>query len=463
MWRASRIVGLFLTILWWPASAWSDPVDVQWDTVATHEGMYVPGGIPEGECVGLVVSNHGEMGHAGLGGVNLDFQESGLECGTRPEDSIYLFSGSPFVILADDSFGTDARLTCSYGQIDDSKPYSWVPTGEPGSIEGGFTACLYRTSGPVPLGKFVSQNGAIAMERTFYLPLHEYITSFIVVESKLYSADGESHDHLTAGSVVDWNIPSDSANRNTSGESSAGFVYMQGTDTVMSEACQSNVGRLATEAFGGAATAAELKADHCANRSQYWGCLAGSQKLLRDTNLARDGVTVIDPPQPDGRAWWDDIGANPGLHSDAASEDQAIWLTYIYDYDLGSDDTLLFWTVLAVIRDGTVQNLEAVISDAKRWFTKFIRECAGVCFFCRVGNANGLHGDEPTISDVAVLIDAKFITGTCDGLPCLEEADINNSGDDGGVTCDDITISDISMLIDYLFITGPSLGLPLCW
>ena len=84
------------------------------------------------------------------------------------------------------------------------------------------------------------------------------------------------------------------------------------------------------------------------------------------------------------------------------------------------------------------------------------------CCVGRVGDANGLGGDEPTIGDVSVLIDAKFITGTCDGvLPCLTEADINQTGSIDP-TCDDITIGDISLLIDYLFITGPTLGLPDC-
>jgi len=83
--------------------------------------------------------------------------------------------------------------------------------------------------------------------------------------------------------------------------------------------------------------------------------------------------------------------------------------------------------------------------------------CAG-----RVGDANGQAGDEPTISDVSVIIDAKFITGSCNGiLNCLAEADINQSGGTRP-TCDDVTISDISILIDYLFITGSSLGLAEC-
>ena len=83
--------------------------------------------------------------------------------------------------------------------------------------------------------------------------------------------------------------------------------------------------------------------------------------------------------------------------------------------------------------------------------------CAG-----RVGDANGSGDDEPTIGDVSVMIDAKFITGSCEGiLSCLTESDINQSGG-ASPTCDDITIGDIAILIDYLFITGPSLGLPPC-
>jgi hypothetical protein len=80
---------------------------------------------------------------------------------------------------------------------------------------------------------------------------------------------------------------------------------------------------------------------------------------------------------------------------------------------------------------------------------------APYCCESRVGDANGLGGDEPTLGDIALMIDAKFISLTCDGLiDCLSEADINQSGGQEP-TCDDITIGDISILVDYLFISGP--------
>lgn len=85
-----------------------------------------------------------------------------------------------------------------------------------------------------------------------------------------------------------------------------------------------------------------------------------------------------------------------------------------------------------------------------------------LCCNGRTGDANGMDGDQPSIGDVSVMIDAKFISMSCDGLlPCISEADINQSGGSDPI-CDDISIGDISILIDYLFITGSSLGLPNC-
>jgi hypothetical protein len=88
----------------------------------------------------------------------------------------------------------------------------------------------------------------------------------------------------------------------------------------------------------------------------------------------------------------------------------------------------------------------------------------GTCCLGRVGDANGSGMDEPTIGDISILIDAKFIAMTCDGkIVCLAEADINQSGG-ATPTCNDITIGDISYLIDYLFIAGPNnMTLPDCF
>jgi sugar lactone lactonase YvrE len=95
------------------------------------------------------------------------------------------------------------------------------------------------------------------------------------------------------------------------------------------------------------------------------------------------------------------------------------------------------------------------------WYIDDLAVVGELCCSGRVGDANGSGEDEPTIGDVSVLIDALFIAEDMAILPCLAEADVNQSGGiypAGG----DITIGDVSYLIDYLFITGESLGLPDC-
>lgn len=78
----------------------------------------------------------------------------------------------------------------------------------------------------------------------------------------------------------------------------------------------------------------------------------------------------------------------------------------------------------------------------------------GPCCIGKVGDANGLGGDVPTIGDISLLIDMLFINQN--QPECLAEADINQSGGPDPVA-DDITIGDISVLIDHLFISGVEL------
>jgi hypothetical protein len=94
---------------------------------------------------------------------------------------------------------------------------------------------------------------------------------------------------------------------------------------------------------------------------------------------------------------------------------------------------------------------------------RYVCDGESTCCLGKVGDANSSGENEPTIGDVSILIDARFISSTCDGLiDCIAEADMNQSGH-LYPTCDDITIGDISLLIDYLFISGSeAVTLPDC-
>ena len=111
--------------------------------------------------------------------------------------------------------------------------------------------------------------------------------------------------------------------------------------------------------------------------------------------------------------------------------------------------------------------------DAPQAFSLVSSQPFSSCVYCccvgRVGDANGEGGDEPTIGDVAILVEALFIAGNETPIACIEEADVNMSAMDPetdnlpvGLGFEDITIGDIAYLIDYLYITGSSLGLPDC-
>jgi hypothetical protein len=101
---------------------------------------------------------------------------------------------------------------------------------------------------------------------------------------------------------------------------------------------------------------------------------------------------------------------------------------------------------------------EAAYSNFHLFVT--VQGCHGGCIG-RVGDANGRGGDEPSIGDLSVMIDWKFIHPRVTGWCSLPEADINQSGG-ANPTVDDITVGDIAYLIDYLFIAGPSVGMPDC-
>ena len=118
------------------------------------------------------------------------------------------------------------------------------------------------------------------------------------------------------------------------------------------------------------------------------------------------------------------------------------------------------WQARGGVRDADANTVTLTgISAFSRWT---LGAGAGSCCVGRVGDANGSGQDEPTIGDISIMIDAKFISGTCVGkITCFAEADINQSGLDNP-TCDAITIGDISYLIDYLFVTGSSIGLLNC-
>jgi len=99
-----------------------------------------------------------------------------------------------------------------------------------------------------------------------------------------------------------------------------------------------------------------------------------------------------------------------------------------------------------------------VICGVTTSLSPFVLALPTTCCVGRVGDANGLgtYPQEVTISDIQLLVFAKFISSLpCEqNLSCLTEADVNQSGL-ANPACKDVTISDIQTLVNHLFIAGP--------
>ena len=121
-----------------------------------------------------------------------------------------------------------------------------------------------------------------------------------------------------------------------------------------------------------------------------------------------------------------------------------------------ADNTICVWDLDAGARRGA--NRGRMLADncnSSLW-----RGTESVVIPCcegYVGDVNLRGGDEPTPSDISLLVDHLYINLV--GLPCLTEADANLSGQ-GNPTYDDITIGDINAIIDHLYIRQEPL--PLC-
>jgi hypothetical protein len=282
----------------------------------------------------------------------------------------------------------------------------------------------------------------------------------MIVYTKVYSGDGQAHNHVTIGNAGDWDVPASNYNHNLAGLGS-GFVYLRGTDTVGHDGCASHVGRYATEAFGGGYTSVEFLANNCANSPTFHALNAVEQILMVDS-AENNGIPVT-PAQPNPLAWWQ-TATIAGLHFDPAQDtgrDYCLLMTYKHDYNLAATDTLHYWTVMTTTPiDGTLEELTAQVSYAKSWYMQTVRGCAGTCCVGRVGDAN-MSGeappDEVTLGDIMLMVDVKFISGDCGKLTCILEADVNQDGGSAPTCEDHVTLGDIMVLVDHLFISNTPL------
>lgn len=423
----------------------------QYDTISTG-------------TISLVLGVDGRFGAGGNGGnkgVQMDYFYFPAECDTV--DSIpghtghYLFDGSVFIgrvvngdtIVSNMIFDNDPNDPTALLQLSGNT----IPTTD-GVVQ-------FWNSGTIS-----TADSTLALSMTYYAPQNTVNYDFgpgkiwrtdeqlITRELKVWSLDGLTHENITVGEVIDWDAPSDSGYENFGEvDEASNLLYCLGAEYNQdySLECQDNNLRYAGMAFG------------------YFKRYVSNPDTL--------GWLIIDSVPYGGyhesnfryifHGWNDNElysnvaandGLNPWLHShpDSQATDLHSVLTYVFEYDLYPGDTLVFYSVLATVRNEDAETLESSelrikeLADKGRNFTRYF----GCCHNLRGDlNTDGIDGN---LVDLAFLVSRVFRGGP---LPtCAGEGDVNADGTPSNVV-------DLSFLVDKIFRGGPlpySCGEPPC-
>jgi hypothetical protein len=347
---------------------------------------------------------------------------------------VYLYDGSPLIARftgieykADFFIHSDDRFKRPL----DGQPK--VPTASTSDYE------VFET------GTFVTNEGNIALEMTWYSPTASDSCNFVIQCLKLYSWDGSTNENVAIGQAIDWDIPAETGANNTGGSSSnAKMIYQRGTGNN----CIDNDTRFGGQALIGIT----YENGDCMDTSvtPYAGYTG-----LNSVDIWPYGGFVAEDVYNQMQV--------SGYNANPTAADQYSLMTFLNDETIGPDDTIYVYSALATTWLGNESILIDYIMQARKWTVDYVAPACGLpsCCIGRVGDANDSGEDDPTIGDVSIMIDALFVSSNMSLINCLAEADVNQSGG-ADPQEEDITIGDISYLIDYLFITGESLGLPDC-
>ncbi|MDH3891770.1 MAG: hypothetical protein OEV49_11860 [candidate division Zixibacteria bacterium] len=368
----------------------------------------------------LIVGVNGNFGKQGQWGANLDYANFG-DC--EPWQGIYVYDGSP--VVCRDTGGVVAGWAIfgdnRFSLVDDQKlPVPTVTTSDYDIYESG---------------TFITQDSALALEKTWWAPRQGPDCNFVIQQLRLYSYNGQTHTGLAIGEAIDWDIPSDNGADNTGAFHYDGLdrlVYLRGTDD--GSGCQ-----LGTDRYGGQAWLGSYTTDTCGFSTD------GPYGAYTD----RNSVWVW----PNGNFVPSELYSNmqqAGFAAEPAATDQHTVMTFFANHTLDAQDTLTVFTALITVHEGDSTDLFASLDAAQAWFGSQIQPNCGCCMPPIRGNVDYDPGDIMDISDLVYLVDYMFTAGP--DLPCWAEGNVNGEGPDSSAGID---ISDLVHLVDYMFTGGP--------
>ena len=359
----------------------------QWDTLATS-------------CLSLTVGSNANMGNQGVGGANMNFAADCDDSDTIPGDaSVYLYDASP-VVFKGGQAGTWSMYT---------HQNAWYP------IEGGWTysstgSCDFDNYTASVSGPSVSSDSSLVMECVTYAPTHPDSCNFVIHRMSLTSLWGTAQNDLTVGLLLDWNVPSDSLVNNSFGLDFFSGAYWQQGQELNDPAgdaveCQDNDAR-----FGGFGLIG-----YADQNGEVLTHVLGLPGRAAEVPMLSGGDGDLDPAQvyslltsPTGPI----LGPPADLMTSA---------TVFSSYNLAAGDTLVVWSVLAAVENGSSADLIAAVTKGRAWFAQnrpLPAQCDETC--CNLMGDVNLDG-QLNLTDLTCLVERIFVDPSTLCVPMLAD------------------------------------------
>ncbi len=362
-----------------------------YDTVATS-------------CTKLIVNNLGNFGKAGTYGAALDYLGQG-DCVNN-----YLWDGTLLVTYINGPWYA-ANWNMYYGNSYRTPRHGepMAPTADSGAYE------VFRS------GTFVTLDQFLAIKKSWYAPKHPDSCNFVIQRVEITSFDTLVHTGIGIGDAIDWDCGGNPQENVGGFDAGTKMIYQQGGGFDCIDG---------SRRFAGQALLGISDADGVIDTSKvpYGAFTASSSQYIYGTN----GFVAV---QIYG------LMQNPGYLPETNPTDQFATMTFINNRNIGPQDTIVIYSALSTVRDGTLADLKGNMVKAKRWAAAHLYT-AGPLFV--PGDADGSGGID--ISDAVFLIGYIFSGGAAP-----------NPLDAGDANCDhSVDISDAVYLISYIFSGGPA-------
>ena len=291
-------------------------------------------------------------------------------------------------------------------------------------------------------GVFTTNDTSIAFEKTLYAPKASD-ACFMIQKLKVYSYDGATHDGLSLGEAIDWDIPSDSGSNDCGFDVSRNLIYQIGYEYDQDTTeCLNNDVRHGGMAFLEWFYKDYEQADQIPDTMYFYTALSSTYD---------GGVTELQANIDAAIAWY---GANVTTTTDANTTSGTDFVgAYVLDnptwvYPAGGFRPSQLYANMNtqhasdqyVCFTDSITDLHMVMT-----FMNGVELSGKGCCIGTRGNANGDELDKANISDVSYMLAWLFGIPSGPAPVCIEEANAN------GDELEKANISDVSYMLAWLF------------